>query len=101
MQYNKELLKISLWWIGLYLLNITYASVVAQRATVCLPIVSSFSGEQLDHNITLWNEGDALIKSVADNCDNIITIFQSTGPVDMEVSFPQLTSAPTYKTKMG
>lgn len=59
---------------------------VAQRATVCLPVVSSFSGESTDRNLSLLHDGDSLILTVANNCDNTIPIVQSVGPVDMEVS---------------
>lgn len=69
--------------------NLTFAKTVAQRGTVCIPIVSSFSGEQSDRNTSLSHDGDNLILAVADNCDNTIPIIQSVGPVNMEVSVYQ------------
>ena len=65
--------------------NLTYAAVVAQRGSVCLPVVSSFAGEGVDRNLSALHDGDNLIKTVADNCDNTIPIVQSVGAIDMEV----------------
>ncbi len=65
--------------------NLTFAKVIAHRGTVCIPVVSSWSGENTDRNLTLLYGGDALIRTVADNCDNTIPIVQSVGPVDLEV----------------
>lgn len=65
--------------------NVSFAAVVAKRGTVCIPVVSSFSGEGTDRNLTLIHNGDEIIKAVADNCDNTIPVVQSVGPVDMEV----------------
>ena len=65
--------------------NATFAAAIAQRGTVCIPVVSSWSGEANDRNLTLSNNGDAIINAVADNCDNTVVIVQSVGPVDMEV----------------
>lgn len=62
------------------------ASIVAKRATVCLPVVASFSGEGTDRNLSLLHNGDDLVRTVADNCDNTIAIVQSVGPVNLEVS---------------
>ena len=70
--------------------NLTYATVIAKRATVCIPVVSSFAGESFDRNLSLLHNGDDLIQTVADNCDNTIPIIQSVGPVDMEVSLRAL-----------
>ncbi|KAJ5096204.1 glycoside hydrolase family 3 protein [Penicillium alfredii] len=50
--------------------NITFAATVAQRATVYLPVVASVAGEGIDRSLTLINNGDKLITTVADNCDN-------------------------------
>ncbi|KFX98672.1 hypothetical protein O988_04256 [Pseudogymnoascus sp. VKM F-3808] len=74
--------------------NLTFAAIVAQRGTVCIPIVSSFSGEGTDRNTTLLFKGDELIKTVADNCDNTIPIVQSTGAIDMEkwIDHPNVTA---------
>lgn len=58
---------------------------VAQRGTVCIPVVASSSGEELDRDLTLMHDGDALINTVADNCDNTIVVVQAVGPVDLEV----------------
>jgi beta-glucosidase len=65
--------------------NTTFAAAIAQRGTVCIPVVSSWSGEENDRNLTLTNNGDAMINAVADNCDNTIVIVQTVGPVNMEV----------------
>ena len=65
--------------------NTTFAAAIAQRGTVCLPVVSSFSGEASDRNLTLSNNGDAIIEAVANNCDNTIVLVQAVGPVHMEV----------------
>lgn len=61
---------------------------------MCIPVVASWSGETTDRNLTLLNNGDALIQSVADNCDNTIVVVQSVGPVDMEqwVEHPNITA---------
>ncbi|KAK9349700.1 glycoside hydrolase superfamily [Lipomyces doorenjongii] len=74
--------------------NLTFAQAVAKRGTVCIPVVASISGEQADRNITLINNGDELIRTVADNCDNTIPIVQSVGPVDMEkwIDHPNVTA---------
>lgn len=62
------------------------ASFVAKRATVCLPIVSSFSGEGTDRNLSLLHNGDDLIRTVANGCDNTIPVIQSVGQVNLEAS---------------
>lgn len=67
--------------------NLTFAETIAQRGTVCIPVVASISGEEMDRNLTLIYEGDELVNVVADNCDNTIVVVQSVGPVDMEVRF--------------
>ena len=36
------------------------------------------------NNLTLWNSGEALIKSTADNCNNIIVVLHVVGPVIVE-----------------
>ncbi|PYI12531.1 glycoside hydrolase [Aspergillus sclerotiicarbonarius CBS 121057] len=74
--------------------NLAVAAAVAKRATVCTPVVSSFSGESTDRNLTLLHNGDELIRAVADNCDNTIPIVQSVGPVNMEawVEHPNVTA---------
>lgn len=53
---------------------------------MCLPVVASFSGEGTDRNLSLLHNGDDLVRTVADNCDNTIPIVQSVGPVSLEVS---------------
>ncbi|KAF2161429.1 glycoside hydrolase family 3 protein [Zasmidium cellare ATCC 36951] len=76
-------------------LNLTFAAAIARRGTVCLPVVSSFSGERYDRpDLKLTHDGDNLIKTVADNCDNTIVVVQSVGPVDMEawVDHPNVTA---------
>ena len=65
--------------------NLTFAGVVAQRGTVCIPFVTSFAGEGVDRNTTLDNNGDEMVLTVAANCDNTIAVVQSVGPVNMEV----------------
>lgn len=61
---------------------------------MCLPVVSSFSGESYDRTLSLLHDGDNIINTVADNCDNTIVIVQSTGPVDMEawIEHPNITA---------
>lgn len=78
--------------------NMTHASFIAQRGTVCIPVVASYAGEWQDRNLTLVNDGDDLIRTVADNCDNTIPIVQSVGPVDMEVSCLPTRSFPPLDT---
>jgi beta-glucosidase len=66
--------------------NLTFAKAVAKRGTVCIPVVAPTSGEGTDRNITPMHDGDALVNTVADHCDNTIVTVQSVGPVDMDVS---------------
>jgi beta-glucosidase len=74
--------------------NLTFIASIAKRGTVCIPVVSSFAGEGTDRNLTLLHNGDELIKTVADNCDNTIVVVQSVGPVDMEawIEHPNVTA---------
>ncbi|KAI7772912.1 glycoside hydrolase [Diaporthe eres] len=72
--------------------NLTMASFVARRATACLPVVASFSGEGVDRNLSLLHNGDDLVATVANNCDNTIPIVQSVGPVNLETCANGLTS---------
>jgi hypothetical protein len=70
--------------------NTTFSKAIAKRGTVCIPVVASWAGENVDRNLTLLHHGDELIQSVADNCDNTIVIVQSVGAVDMEVTLKLL-----------
>lgn len=36
------------------------------------------------NNLTLWKEGDELVKRVASSCRNTIVVVHSTGPVILE-----------------
>ncbi|GKZ21087.1 hypothetical protein AbraIFM66951_002480 [Aspergillus brasiliensis] len=74
--------------------NLTYTSSIAQRGTVCIPIVSSFAGEGTDRTLTLLHNGDQMIQTVANNCANTIVIIQSVGPINMEswVEHPNITA---------
>ncbi|KAJ5106610.1 glycoside hydrolase family 3 protein [Penicillium angulare] len=74
--------------------NMTMVKAVANRGTVCIPVVSSSSGESLDRNLTLMHNGDLLINTVAENCDNTIVVVQAVGPVDMEkwIEHPNVTA---------
>ncbi|KAH7106678.1 glycoside hydrolase superfamily [Auriculariales sp. MPI-PUGE-AT-0066] len=66
---------------------------VASYADVCLVFSNSDSGEgyltvdgnQGDrNNLTLWNNGDELIKHTASVCGNTVVVIHSVGPVLME-----------------
>ncbi|KAK2789035.1 hypothetical protein FQN52_006402 [Onygenales sp. PD_12] len=63
---------------------------VASQASVSLVFVNAGSGEgyisvdgnQGDrNNLTLWKNGDELIKTVAENCNNTIVVMHTPGPV--------------------
>ncbi|KAJ5546415.1 hypothetical protein N7494_004000 [Penicillium frequentans] len=66
------------------------AESVASQASVSIVFVNSNSGEgyiSVDgnigdrNNLTIWNDGDALIKAVSSVCNNTIVVIHSVGPV--------------------
>lgn len=63
---------------------------MAKEASVALVFVNADSGEgylTVDtnfgdrNNLTLWQDGDALIRNVSANCNNTIVVIHSVGPV--------------------
>lgn len=65
----------------------------ADYADMSIVMVGAFSGEgyiEVDgnfgdrNNISLWNNGDELIKHVADRCRRTVVVINSVGPIDME-----------------
>jgi beta-glucosidase len=63
---------------------------MAKQATVSIVFVNADSGEgyiTVDgnagdrNNLTLWHDGDALIRNVSANCNNTIVVVHSVGPV--------------------
>lgn len=66
--------------------------VLGRRADVSIVFVNSDSGEGVmvennygdRNNLTLWKEGDELVKRVASSCRNTIVVVHSTGPVILE-----------------
>lgn len=79
-----------------YVLNDSASDVIAQvaeQASVCLVFANADSGESYvsvagvygdRNNLTLWRNGDRLIREVAANCSNTVVIIHATGPVVME-----------------
>lgn len=80
---------------------------LAKRASevqgVCLVFVNSNSGEgyiAVDsnlgdrNNLTLWQNGDAVVEAVAANCSNTVVVVHSTGPVilDSYATNPNITA---------
>lgn len=66
---------------------------VAQSSDTCLAFANSDSGENYlvvdgnegdRNNLTLWHEGDKVIQTVADACENTIVVLHTVGQVDME-----------------
>ena len=66
---------------------------VASQATVAIVFANSDSGEGyivVDHNqgdrnnLTLWQQGDALIRNVSALCNNTIVVLHTGGPVILE-----------------
>nr|P22506.1 RecName: Full=Beta-glucosidase 1; AltName: Full=Beta-D-glucoside glucohydrolase; AltName: Full=Cellobiase; AltName: Full=Gentiobiase; Flags: Precursor [Saccharomycopsis fibuligera]AAA34314.1 beta-glucosidase 1 precursor [Saccharomycopsis fibuligera] len=66
---------------------------VASDAHLSIVVVSAASGEgyitvdgnQGDRkNLTLWNNGDKLIETVAENCANTVVVVTSTGQINFE-----------------
>ncbi|ODQ52709.1 beta-glucosidase [Saitoella complicata NRRL Y-17804] len=69
---------------------------------VCLVFVNADSGEgyiDVDgnegdrNNLTLWHDGDTLIKTVAEHCYNTVVVIHSVGPVILEewIEHPNVT----------
>jgi len=63
---------------------------MAKEASVAIVFVSADSGEgyiTVDgnmgdrNNLTIWQDGDALIRNVSANCNNTIVVIHSVGPV--------------------
>lgn len=86
------------------ILNNTAARVGKRKEdAVCLVFVTSDSGEGYisvegnlgDRNdLKLWHNGDDMILTVAENCENTVVVIHSVGPVLMEswVSHPNVTA---------
>lgn len=81
----------------------TLAKRVPEVQGVCLVFVNSDSGEgyiAVDsnlgdrNNLTLWQNGDALIDTVAAECNNTVVVVHSTGPVilDSYAANPNITA---------
>ena len=64
----------------------SYDAAISQADT-CLVFVSVYSGEGLDRDsLNFDNNGDQLIKYVADQCNNTIVIANIPGPTNFEVA---------------
>ncbi|RMJ21453.1 hypothetical protein PHISP_07673 [Aspergillus sp. HF37] len=70
--------------------NLENMARVASRASVSLVFVNADSGEGFINvdgnmgdrkNLTLWNNGDELIKTVSQNCNNTVVVMHTAGPV--------------------
>jgi beta-glucosidase len=85
--------------------NYAYSQIkdTAGQASVCLTFVSADSGEgyiDVDgnrgdrKNLTLWHNGDDLIKTVASTCKNTVVVIHSVGPVLLEewIDHPNVTA---------
>ncbi|KAI9679761.1 MAG: hypothetical protein M1817_004775 [Caeruleum heppii] len=68
----------------------TQASAVARQATVAIVFVNADSGEgyiKVDgnqgdrNNLTLWHDGETLIRNVSSVCNNTIVVMHTVGPV--------------------
>ncbi|KAF2030595.1 beta-glucosidase [Setomelanomma holmii] len=68
----------------------TQIEAMAKQASVSIVFVNADSGEgyiTVDgnmgdrNNLTLWQDGDALIQNVSANCNNTIVVIHSVGPV--------------------
>ncbi|KAF2502578.1 beta-glucosidase [Lophium mytilinum] len=68
----------------------TQVQTLARQASVSIVFVNADSGEQYivvdgnegdRNNLTLWKDGDTLIKNVTANCNNTIVVIHSVGPV--------------------
>ena len=69
---------------------ISEISMLARQVSKAIVFVNSDSGEGYINvdgnegdrkNLTLWNDGDNLIKTVAGNCSDVVVVIHSTGPV--------------------
>ncbi|KAF3939364.1 Beta-glucosidase [Dactylella cylindrospora] len=76
---------------------------VARQAAVCLVFVKAQSGEgyitvdgnQGDRkNLTLWSNGEGVIRTVASECNNTVVTVHGPGPVTMEewIEHPNITA---------
>lgn len=87
--------------------DLKYAKTVANYTDVAMVFVSSISGEGYGvvpkepfgsngdrNNLTLWNGGEDLIKSVASVNNNTVVVIHSVGPVLMEdwIEHPNVTA---------
>lgn len=66
---------------------------VSDVADLAIVVVGANSGEgfiEVDgnfgdrSNLSLWFNGDEVIKKVADNCENTVVVVNAVGPIDME-----------------
>jgi beta-glucosidase len=84
--------------------NYVAATTVARQSDQCVVFVNSMSGEgyiSVDtnegdrNNLTLWHEGDALIKNVTSQCLNTVVVVHAVGPVTLEawVNNPNVSSS--------
>lgn len=73
--------------------NLEHAQELADYADLSIVFVTAFSGEgyiEVDdnfgdrNNVSLWNNGDALIDAVASRCKKTVVVVNAVGPVDME-----------------
>lgn len=85
--------------------NYAYSQIdaVARQASVCIAVVTSDSGEgyiSVDqnegdrNNLTLWHDGETLIRNVTASCNNTVVVIYSVGPVLVEsfVNNPNVTA---------
>ncbi|KAJ3277406.1 hypothetical protein HK104_003323 [Borealophlyctis nickersoniae] len=72
--------------------NLTAAADIAKKSDVAIVFVFSDSGEEYitvqgnmgdRNNLNVWNNGDALVKTVADLNKNTIVVIHSPGPINM------------------
>ncbi|KAL8293049.1 hypothetical protein RQP46_000743 [Phenoliferia psychrophenolica] len=79
------------------------AQAIARQDDVCIVFANADSGEgyiTVDgnvgdrQNLTLWHDGDELIKNVTSECNNTIVVLHTVGPVIMEawVDNPNVTA---------
>ncbi|KAI9780207.1 MAG: hypothetical protein M1816_003155 [Peltula sp. TS41687] len=76
---------------------------VARQASICIAMVTADSGEgyiSVDqnegdrNNLTLWHDGERLIRNVTASCNNTVVVIHSVGPVLVEsfVNNPNVTA---------
>ena len=81
----------------------TQINATATQATICLTFVNADSGEgyiSVDgndgdrNNLTIWHDGDTLIKTVAASCNNTVVVIHSVGAVLLEewIDHPNVTA---------